>query len=233
MANSPLTSEALSCCGGNKYDKKDQCCVDRPGTITGKLTVLKTGPSLQFLQQYCPDRGQTKRNAAGNNEVCYGDEISPEGERIQAVANGEYINFCIDGCSQAQIGAATFYVLGIAGVVDTQNPTGLGDRLGTLPLSTSFYGACRGHDVCYQTCSKEDKSVCDNAMRDSMYSTCENITPDLFATFESLGSGLPRQVLNVRAVCMRNAWAYYQGLVWLGSGAFAERKAQYCECCKS
>ena len=234
MADKNFTREQYSCCGGNKYDKQEQCCVDRPpGAIPGKYATPRIGHSLEFLRLSCVNRRQARDIGPHPDPVCRGN-ISPEGETItHETALGDPKNrpHCIDGCSQAYVLATIFPIVGLGPVVDTQNPTGIGDRYGNGAVSSSFYPACKGHDKCYQTCSKEDKSDCDSTMYDTMKAACNNVPLDLFIEKEIFGT--PRSVvrINAKSQCERNAYAYYSGLVLLAGGAFADRKAQYCDCC--
>lgn len=194
--------------------------------VSGKIALQRPGPAAH------PDLRlrQAKQNGAPPDALWQQCEVGKkhapdEDHEISEVRkNGGARDYCIDGCSVPPSGVAVASDAGIFLALSRNNPAG-------HPAS-SFYQACANHDVCYQSCDKEQK-YCDYKLEEDAKAACEQIPAD--HTIKVAGrypDGTPYVFkVNTRKKCRDIAEYYRMALRAFGEFAFNKRRQQYCQCC--
>lgn len=221
-------------CG--EFDTSTQCCGKNPRTDEATVIdkVFSTPDVLmpEFdsftwtnFKMACPDG---KQNDAPPDDVWGMCEINrphdPDDPNdhyniIDIWENSTARPFCIDGCSTPPRTVNALYGLGIFLDRDRNNPIGHSE-------DSSFLAACVDHDVCYQTCNK-DQAECDDAFLAEMINACSLIPHHSLSIrwFPSPG------IVGTRNHCIRVASIMHRGLQIGGHTAFNKRRQQYCQCC--
>lgn len=219
-------------CG--EFDNTTQCCGRNPRT--GEATVIDkvfSTPGVLMpgfdsfawtnLKMACPNRRQNDAPEDDAWKLCRVNEIHDEKdddyEIMHVWENGTARPFCIDGCSTPPGAVNALYGLGYFLARDRNNPIGHSEY-------SSFLAPCIDHDVCYQTCNK-DQTECDDEFLVEMISACSLIPHHSLSIrwFPSPG------ILGTRNHCMRAANIMHRGLQIGGHTAFNKRRQQYCQCC--
>lgn len=222
---------STSPCG--EFDTSTQCCGKNPRTgkamiidkVLGTPGVLIPGSdsfTWANLKMACPNRRQNDSPPDGAWSMCeIGKKHDAEDDYaiIERWENGTVRPFCIDGCSTPPGIVSTLYGLGTFLRPDRNNPMGYSE-------ASSFLGACIDHDVCYQTCKKEQRG-CDDELLKNMINACAEIPHH---SLSAPITPLP-VVVRTRSHCIRAARVMYTGLVLGGHTAFNKRRQQYCQCC--
>ncbi len=117
-----------------------------------------------------------------------------------------------------------------------QASTEFGRPQGLIPSAGAALNlSCNQHDICYQTC-RQDKDVCDNAMRDRMRTVCAAAYPPtcpahLTAEQCNGDNGYFEQRNKCSLDFFSYANEYWTGVQVGGGSAYRERQSQYCQCC--
>ena len=220
-----------SSCG--EFNTSTQCCGYDPSTgepaviekvfsIPGVLMPGFDSFTWKDLKGACPNRRQNDAPPDDTWSMCaIGERHSPDDHYkiIEIRGNDTARPFCIDGCSTPPQVVVTLYGLGTFLKPDRDNPI-------NYSAESSFLGGCIKHDVCYQTCDKE-QAECDDQLLQSMIDACHSIphyslTSRLYPT--------PTVVLT-RNHCINAARVMHIGLTLAGQTSFQKRRQQYCQCC--
>jgi len=233
--NCKFPSDAV--CNGKKIDEETQCC--GKNAKTGKdeiqdkqIRSLNKNFDWDIYQKQCPNMRQSEGNADALWAQCVvgqrhsADDDWPVREVLSNPNNPKARTYCIDGCSTPPGTVKSLYRAGTFIYEDKDNPTGAGGGFGQ---GASFYGACRQHDICYQTCTSTDRAACDDQMLRDMLAVCARIPENHTTTFTG-NFGLTVTV-NTKEKCEDAANTMHTGLDWFGGKAFKNRKQQYCQCC--
>lgn len=212
---------ATQCCGHNPRTGKP-AVIDKVFSTPGVLMPGFDSFTWKNLNMACPNRRQNNAPPDDTWSMCaIGERHSPDDHYkiIDIRGNGKARPFCIDGCSTPPQIVATLYGLGTFLKPDRDNPI-------NYSAKSSFLGGCTKHDVCYQTCDKE-QAECDDQLLQSMIDACHSIphyslTSRLYPT--------PTVVLT-RNHCMNAARVMHIGLTLAGQTSFQKRRQQYCQCC--
>lgn len=221
-------------CG--EFDTNTQCCGRNPRT--GKAAIIDkvfSTPGVLMpdfdsftwanLKMACPNLRQN--NAPPDDEwiMCrLNSRHNPNDPDdhynvIEILNNGTSRPFCIDGCSTPPLTITLLYTLGYFLEPDRNNPSGYSEE-------SSFLTACTGHDVCYQTCQKE-QNECDREFLEKALNACRTIPRHRLST-----RWMPTpMIVNTRNQCIRAANVMHRGLQIGGHSAFNKRRQQYCQCC--
>lgn len=226
-----------SACG--EFDKDTQCCGKDPRTgkpkvvekvMTTKGVITKAADSFTWTNYTttCPNKKQNEAPPNALWKKCeVGKKHSPDDDYkiIEVQKNGIARDYCIDGCSIPPVGVAGALAAGIFLVPDRNNPAG--------HSVSSFYQACANHDICYQTCDK-DQDYCDTLLKEDATTSCQNI-PAKHSTnvIQSAGGTVVLVPVNTREKCKEMAKVFFTVLnTWgFGEDAFNLRRQQYCQCC--
>lgn len=226
-----------SACG--VFNQQTQCCGRDPRTgkprvvdkIMSKPGVISPGLDSFTWTNYtlaCPDKKQSEAPPDALWQKCKeGQKHSPEDDyKISEVrSNGGARSYCIDGCSVSPTGVAWALVANVFLVPDRNNPAG-------YPTS-SLYSACVNHDVCYQTCDK-DQNYCDKQLEQEAITVCQDIPAnDVTEVMTQKGGMLMPISFNTRLKCEEAAvtFRFILNNLKLGKPAFNFRRQQYCQCC--
>jgi hypothetical protein len=220
-------------CGSKPINKATQCCGKDAKTGSASIHDRQTtrlNPAFNWsdYQRQCPGRRQSESRPDQLWQQCViGQRHAPDDDWPirEVVRNPQTPNarpFCVDGCSTPPAAVTAAYRLEIFLVRDKDNPTG--------HPSSSFYGACRSHDLCYQTCSSSSQIDCDTRLRDDSLVACNMVPPEHETAVRTFG--ISRNV-NTRAKCITAANRMFSILSDLGMGeaAFNLRRQQMCQCC--
>jgi hypothetical protein len=226
-----------SACGN--FNKDTQCCGKDPKTgkarvidkVMNKKGVISPGLDSFTWTNYtwaCPDK---KQNNAPPNTLWQKCEVGKKHsqdddyEITEVKANGTARPYCIEGCSIPPAGVALALATGVFLVPNRDNPSG--------HPAASFYDACANHDVCYQTCDK-DQAYCDNKLESEAGAACQNISPShVTEIMKPMGGMLMPVPINTRMKCEEIAavFRFFLHDLKLGKPAFDLRRQQYCQCC--
>lgn len=218
-------------CG--EFDNTTQCCGRHPRT--GKAALIDkvfSAPGVLMpefdsftwtnLKMACPNRRQNDAPEDDAWKICeVGEKHDPADDYLIIVRreNGTARPYCIDGCSTPPSVVTALVALGYFLESDRNNPTGYSD-------ASSFVAACTDHDVCYQTCQKE-QDECDTEFLLELLSACTTIPHHALTV-----RWMPwPTVLSTRSQCMIAAEVMHRGLKSFGHEAFNIRRQQYCQCC--
>jgi hypothetical protein len=84
-----------------------------------------------------------------------------------------------------------------------------------LCFGPSFFPACVGHDICYDTCGNQAaKDACDTNFLNAMMALCDS------ASFQC------------RGLCRGNAQLYYEAVHLVGGGPYESGQKHACQCCQ-
>ena len=193
-----------SCCGGNKYDNSKSCCVKvAPSYMPNTVTRGISIKAAGVSPESCPDRVQNPDWPPGG----------PGGRDI-------------DGCSVPGWVASLLFPSGI--FVDKES------KIASAPnpsLAGVFYRSCAAHDLCYQSCNKDDQGACDNKINEDMKNGCGNISDSEVISIPNPDLTLPVSTFRVKDICFDQVGKVYAGLVTFGFIAYAERQREVCTCC--
>ncbi|HRQ55941.1 MAG TPA: hypothetical protein PLN31_00850 [Azoarcus taiwanensis] len=218
-------------CG--EFDNTTQCCGRNPRT--GEAAVIDkvfSTPGVLMpgfdsftwtnLKMACPNRRQNDAPEDDAWKMCEVDKKHDPADDYLIIArweNGTARPYCIDGCSTPPLVVTTLVALGYFLENDRNNPTGYSDE-------SSFLAACTDHDVCYQTCQKEQYE-CDTGLLSEMLSACTLIPHHALSV-----RWMPwPKIVSTRSHCMIAAEVMHRGLESFGHEAFNARRQQYCQCC--
>ena len=137
-----------------------------------------------------------------------------------------------------QIGSVTYSVDGCSVPTWTHSgfPPGLFIRhLGdptTNPLAEIFFEACRGHDLCYQTCGS-DQGQCDSALYNDILAECNRqIPPNRPGTgWEGSPNAEVPFIQSLLLECRQEAGKVYAGVFAFGALAHYQRQGEMCVAC--
>lgn len=226
-----------SACG--EFNKDTQCCGKDPRTgkpkvvekvMTTKGVITKGADSFTWTNYTttCPNKKQNEAPPNALWKKCeVGKKHSPDDDYkiIEVQKNGIARDYCIDGCSIPPVGVAGALAAGIFLVPDRNNPAG--------HSASSFYQACAKHDICYQTCDK-DQDYCDTRLKEDATTSCQNIPANHSTNvMRSMGGIVMLVPVNTRVECEKIAKTFVFVLNDLEQGrpAFNLRRQQYCQCC--
>ena len=226
-----FASDAL--CGDKPVDKSTQCCGKDAITEKAKIKDRQiTASDSKFdwdtYRKECTAMRQSEAPADGLWSACkVGERHSanddwPVREVISFPGKPNARTYCVDGCSTPPLAISVAFRAEIFLVRDKDNPTG--------HPSSSFYAACKAHDICYQSCTSDSQLTCDTKLRDQSRLACQQIPPDAESTITTFG--IERQV-NTRSKCINAADRMFNILsdAGLGKAAFSLRRQQMCQCC--
>jgi hypothetical protein len=225
--------------GCKGMDLKNQCCSKDEATGKSKpVDKQATKEDSKFdwtaYQKQCLGMKQSNSLSDGLWAQCVvGKPHDPKDDEWnvkEVISNGGARSYCIDGCSTPQKGIDYAIKLRVFLANNKDNPTG--------HPNSSFYEACKAHDICYQSCTTTSQATCDANLRDSSLARCNDVpaghttlVPDL------IGSG--SSPVNTRAKCITAANMMHEILSPFGSdsvgggggSAFKKRRQQMCQCC--
>jgi hypothetical protein len=216
-------------CGTAKIDKATQCCgkdaqTGKPSVRDRLMTQLNPDFKWDDYVKQCPAMRQREGGPdALWNQCVVGQRHDPNDDDWPVIVvqpnllNSNARPYCVDGCSTPNQIVSYAVTAGIFLVKDKDNPTGF--------PGASFIGGCSAHDVCYQTCSQNTQTDCDNRLLANNLANCENI-PANHKTPNIIGVGI-----STRGICVGAATAMHAGLWAGGKAAFSRRRQQYCQCC--
>jgi hypothetical protein len=229
--NCKFANDAL--CGDKPLDKSTQCC--GKDAITGKakskdrqITALDPKFDWDTYKKQCTAMRQSEAAPDALWAACEvgkkhsAEDDWPVKEVIGFTGKPNARTFCVDGCSTPPLAISAAFRAEVFLVRDKDNPTG--------HPSSSFYEACKAHDICYQSCTSDSQLACDTKLRDQSRLACQRIPPDAESTITTFGIG--RQV-NTRSKCVNAADKMFNILsdAGLGKAAFNLRRQQMCQCC--
>lgn len=224
---------SATACAGKSIDKETQCCGKNAETGTDEIqdkqiTASPASFDWSSYQKQCPNRRQSEGKPDGLWSQCVTGRVQSPADHwtvvevIKNQSNPAARAYCIDGCSTPPAAITVAYKLNIFLFRDKDNPTG--------HQNSSFYGACKNHDICYQTCSVDSQLTCDSALRNDSTVACNNVPANHRTTVTTLGVSYQ---VNTREKCISAANRMFDILsnLNLGKSAFDMRKQQYCQCC--
>lgn len=221
-------------CGELAINKATQCCTKdaqtgKPKIRNKQITVLDGEFSWETYTKECPGMRQSEAPPDGLWAKCEvgapqnpAEDKWPVTEVIKNPSNPRQRSFCIDGCSTPPAAVTLAFKMQIFLVKDKDNPTG--------HEKSSFYDACKAHDICYQTCSLNSQVDCDTNLRDQSLAACEQVPPEHSTSITFLGIS---KMVNTRFKCRDAAREMFRILSTFGFGdaAFKKRRQQMCQCC--
>jgi hypothetical protein len=220
-------------CGDKPLDKSTQCCGKDAATGKAKakdrqITALDSKFDWEIYKKECPAMRQSEAPPDGLWAACaVGQRHStkddwPVREVLNISGKPNARKYCVDGCSTPPFAVSAAFTAEIFLVRDKDNPTG--------HPNSSFYAACKAHDICYQSCTSASQLDCDTRLRDQSRLACQQIPADSESTITTFGIG--RQV-NTRSKCITAADRMFNILsdAGLGQAAFNLRRQQMCQCC--
>lgn len=226
-----FASNAL--CGDKPLNKSTQCCgkdakTGKAKTKDRQITALDSKFEWDTYRKECTAMRQSEAPPDGLWAACtVGQKHSasddwPVREVIGFPGKSNARTYCVDGCSTPPFAISAAFRAEVFLVRDKDNPTG--------HPNSSFYEACKAHDICYQTCSSDSQLTCDTRLRDQSRLACQQIPPDAESTVTILGIG--RRV-NTLTKCVNAADRMFNILstAGLGETAFSLRRQQMCQCC--
>lgn len=230
-------------CGGttaaHRFDLSTQCCGVDPKT--GKAAVQSKqasaaakGYSWEDYVKACPNKRQSEGAPDGLWSQCkVGEKHSASDDWAvrEVIADSRSPNarqHCVDGCSTPPGVVRALTTKGSFIFEDKDNPTGAG--AGGIGDVASFYGACKNHDLCYQSCDNRTQKNCDDQLRQDMLELACNRIPIEHETTYRGNFGRTRTT-NTRDKCISAASDMWVGLRAFGEDAFNLRRQQYCQCC--
>jgi hypothetical protein len=213
------------------------CCVESlqtPGNHTLVDKVLNN-PSQMDWEHY-KNQCKNMKPREGKNESCVVGGIQnpktddwPVQEIVQNPNNPNARPYCVDGCSIPPAILNGGVAIGMAAINATHdNPVG-------HPQS-SFYGVCKTHDICYQTCDKNiNQEDCDSNLKNNAIAVCKKIPlEDEIELISNLGLGGVKKY-NAREFCEAKARQFYLALSTEklngGKSSFNQRRQEMCQCC--
>jgi hypothetical protein len=225
--------------GCQGMDSAKQCCSKDETTgkskpVDKQITTIGDKYDWSAYQKQCPQMKQSESPPDGLWAQCaVGRPHDPTDDKwniVEVISNGSARSFCVDGCStpQAAIDAAIFARIFL--VNDKDNPIG--------HPNSSFYEACKAHDICYQSCNKTSQATCDVNLRDASLAKCNNIPVEHTTSVPNyIGNGTT--TVNTRQKCVQAANKMHQILSPFnndevgggGATAFKKRRQQMCQCC--
>lgn len=220
---------AKGLCGDKPLDEAKQCCGKDAKSGNAKIKdrqITQSDSKFDWAsyQKECPNMRQSEGKPDALWVQCVvGKKHDPSDDYVimhvkPFPGNLKARNYCIDGCSTPPAVVNVLYGTGIFLTPDRNNPSG-------YPRA-SFLDACAAHDICYQTCGKNnDKATCDSNLLNQSIQACEVIPKNNFT--ESQDG--PNQ--NTHDACIKAANTMNYGLQKEGHKAFVNRKEQYCQCC--
>lgn len=224
---------AKGLCGDKPFDDAKQCC--GKDAQSGKAKV-KDRQSTQFDSKFdwesyrkeCPNMRPSEAPPDGFWQQCFvGQKHSPSDhwpvkEVIQNPVIPNARKYCVDGCSTPPGAVTSAYAVEIFLVEDKDNPTG--------HPNSSFYGACKAHDLCYQSCDTRNQLDCDRKLRGDSFGVCNTIPTHHTTTITTMGIS---HDVNTRAKCIGASNRMFNILSDLnvGAKAFKSRRQQMCQCC--
>jgi hypothetical protein len=218
-------------CGAQFIKNKDTTCCGKDvktGADTPVDKQIKTEVKnfdWANYQKQCPNMRQSTGGPDSLWKQCVVGQKHGEKDEWpvkEVIKNSGARDYCIDGCSTPQLAVSLAFRLEIFLIADKDNPIG--------HPNSSFYNACKQHDICYQTCSSNSQLNCDAALRDNSIQSCSNIPENHQTTITTFG--ISKQV-NTRRKCIDAANRMFNVLsdANLGEAAFNTRRQQYCQCC--
>ncbi len=224
-----------SLCGGKKVDSETQCCVKDARTQKSKIrqkqyTKLDKSFDWNSYKQECVDMQQSEAPPDSLWRQCVVGQPHANDDDyavMKVESNGNARSYCIDGCSTPPSAIKIATSMGYFIFPDRNNPTGGG--AGGIGEQSSFLAACSNHDRCYQTCSESNQENCDDSMLADMQAVCRNIPTDHETRYQ--GNLDITRTKNTLEACISAAEDMHSVLRKFGSGAFNNRRQQYCQCC--
>jgi hypothetical protein len=231
--------------GCQGMDSANQCC--SKDEVTGKskpvdkqIKSLDSKYDWSAYKKQCPQMKQSEsppdelwaQCVKGQKHSSADDWVVTEVLRSSTSANAR--TYCIDGCSTPPGIVTALVRAGVFIFSDKDNPTGAGP--GGFGAGSSFYNACKAHDICYQTCSNTSQASCDAKLLADSLAACNTIPADHETTFKN-NFGF-NDVENTREKCESAANKMNTGLSPKfgdvgggGASAFKQRRQQMCQCC--
>lgn len=224
---------AKGLCGDKPFDDAKRCCGKDAKTGSAKvkdrqITQFDSSFDWATYQKECPDMRQSEAPPDGIWQQCFvGQKHSPSDhwpvkEVIQNPVIPNARKYCVDGCSTPPGAVTAAYAVEIFLVEDKDNPTG--------HPNSSFYGACKAHDLCYQSCDTRNQLDCDSKLRSDSFGVCNTIPKQHTTTITTMGIS---HDVNTRAKCIGASNRMFNILSDLnfGAKAFKTRRQQMCQCC--
>ncbi len=226
--NPPLTSEKYGCCYGKKYEKDSQCCLNvAPHPIPNYHVTAERGKPI--VDGGYELAGLLIRGSLGSQPTQYeGPPKSNINDPKVKLETIDGVTYAVDGCSvppnlQGVFPPGLF--------INKADPATLVNQ---HPDAEIFYGACQGHDYCYQTCGSK-QSDCDSDLKTVLQDFCASIRPELpgFGFYDRISRGKDFPYISSRRnECINNADKAYLGLVIGGAPAHETRQKEMCVACK-
>jgi hypothetical protein len=221
-------------CAGRTINRDTQCCGRDPVSGNDAIQVKQSSAidrnfDWQAYTRRCPNMRQSEgRPDALWAQCVVGQRHSPSDnwnivEVLRNPSSPSARSYCIDGCSTPPAAINIAYNTNIFLVRDKDNPTG--------HQNSSFFNACRAHDICYQTCGASNtQAACDLNLRNDSRSACRTIPAEHTTTVTTFGI---TSSVNTQARCIAAADRMFDILsnLGLGESAFNLRKQQMCQCC--
>lgn len=223
--------------GCQGMDTQSQCCSKDEATGKSKAVdkqATKEDPKFDWAayQKQCPNMKQSNGKPDGLWPQCVVGKPHTSTDAwpvTEVLSNGSARSYCIDGCSTPQwvidalLKSRTFLVN------DKDNPIG--------HTNSSFYNACKQHDICYQSCTNTSQASCDQRLLADSVAQCNTI-PFNHTTLVKYPLGIETNE-NTREACINAAEKMNIGLRPRGSNevgggggdAFKTRRQQMCQCC--
>lgn len=222
-------TDAQSCCVESLQAKGNYVLVDK----------VNDKNSNQFDWEKYKKQCKNMKPREGENKKCVVGTIPnpktddwPIQEVVQNPNNPNALPYCVDGCSLPPMALNLGIRFGVAAINATHdNPTG--------HSNSSFYEACKAHDICYQTCDKNiNEENCDTNLLQNALAVCEKIPDNDLITIKKYNITRPIQTfqtVNAKQFCQKTANEFYEILspkkLGQGQKAFKQRRQEMCQCC--